>query len=149
MLLTVRSPDFIHAHHENGSGISGLLHDAAERTHAPWFSLTYLTHERGAGAWETVCAQSVEELRQHLRTVPDAQLADLLVMIPPRSLSRQRWSRFRVDLVQRGKHQGEDVLVYSAGARGRYCFDSPNVDPSEVTHRRTLLHVNWYRHFDN
>jgi hypothetical protein len=51
-------------------------------------------------------------------------------------------------MVERGKHDGRDVLVYTVAGRGEFCFDSPEVDPAEVTHRRKALHVNWYLHFD-
>lgn len=148
MLLTARSPEFIHAHHANAPGVPALLHTAAQRTHFPWFTLTYLTCDDGTGTWVTACAQSLEELRKHIRTVRDPQLAHLLVMAPPRWSSTGQWSRFRVDMVERGKHAVGDVLVYTVAGRGEYCFDSPEVDPCEVTHRRRVLHINWYRHFD-
>lgn len=148
MLFTARSQAFIHAHQDNVPGVSELLHTAAERTHLPWFSLTYLTHDDGSGVWETVCSQSFKELQLHLRMVPNAQLAHLLVMAPPRWSNRRQWSRFRVDSVDRGKHQGAEVLVYSVTGTGDFCFDAPEVDPAEVTHRRRVFIVDWYRHFD-
>lgn len=148
MLLTARSPEFIHAHQAISPGVSELLHNAAQRTHLPWFSLTYLTHDDGAGAWVTACAQSVKELLVHLRKVSNPQLAHLLVMAPPRWSTTGQWSRFRVDLVERGRHKGADVLVYTVATRGEYCFDSPDVDPCAVTHRRKVLHVDWYQHFN-
>lgn len=145
MVIAARSTEFIDA--RAGDGVAGVLHSAATRTHHPWFVVTYLTHQDGIAAWETVCTESFTALLQHVRSVPGAQLAHMLVMAPPRCSPSRKWSRFRVDRVERGKHNGLDVLVYIVAGRGDFCFDSPDVYPDEVTRRRTVLHVKWYPHF--
>ncbi|MGJ7578556.1 hypothetical protein ACSFA3_00055 [Variovorax sp. RHLX14] len=148
MIFTARSPSFIQSIGEAHFGVGKALHQAAYKTHQPWFVLTYLSEDEGSGSWETVCAQALRDILEHLKTRPQAQLASLLMMAPPRWSVKRKWSPFRVDFIERGKHQGAEVFVYHVAGRGQFCFDAPGVEAEDVTHRRRVLEVGWFRHFD-
>lgn len=148
MLVTARSPAFIQPAAEAGPGAATVLRAAALKGHRPWFVLTYLTEDEGSGAWETVCTLDLTDLLVHMKGRPQAQLAHLLMMSPPRWNTKRKWSCFRIDLIEMGKCRGAEVLVYHVAGGGTYCFDAPEVEPDEVKHRRCVLHIDWFNHFD-
>ena len=125
-----------------------MLHAAALKAHLPWFVLTFLSPDDESGYLETICAVKLQDLITQLKARPQAQLAHLLMMAPPRWSPRRKWSRFQVDYIERGKHGGAEVLVYHVAGRGEYCFDAPGVGPEEVKHRKRLLSIDWFNHFE-
>jgi len=148
MLVTARSPAFIQPAGATGPGAATTLRAAALKGHRPWFVLTYLMEHDESGAWETICTQDLNDLLLHLKDRPKAKLAHLLMMAPPRCGTKGKWSRFRIDRIERGKFDGGDVLVYHIAGHDLACFDAPDVVPDEVKQRKSVLHIDWFNHFD-
>ena len=145
MLFAARSLSFPQA----DVGTEGLtVLPSALSGQLPWFVLTLLDAQKESAAWETVCACKEKDLLDYLTRRPTAQLAELFYMAPPRWSGRNRWSRHSITHIERGRCQGREVSVYHVKNGGQFCFDAPNIEPADVTHRKSLLEVRWYRHFE-
>lgn len=147
MLFVARSPSFLEVTRVESKALAGLT-QAARATHRPWLVLTYLLPgEAPNAAMETACTQDIETLLEHLKQRPKAQPASLLYMRPP--TLNDSWSRLYVHFVVRGKCNGVPVYLYElGGSRGMCLLDGENLDPEDVQHRKVVLQVNWYSHFN-
>jgi hypothetical protein len=57
-------------------------------------------------------------------------------------------SRPYVDFVVRRMANDVPLYLYHLSGRGLFALDGENVDPDDVRHRKTVLQVNWARHFN-
>lgn len=147
MLVVARSPSFLQASRQE-EGVAAMVYKAAKATQRPWFVMTYLVPEEPPTChFETACAQDLDVLLTHLKQRPNAQIADLLLMTPPRL--NEQWTREHISWIDRGQHEGAPVNVYYRTVKGEACFDHPEVDPEDVRSRKKVLLVNWSRHFNN